>query len=392
MASKTKTISINPALFSVGKKKTKKAKDAKEAVTSKPKPLLTPIISPNVLKTKLLNRIKQHKQKEIKAAALSSKLYVKASINNHKLNHSNNSRNSRHSSRNSSLSSNGSNDDELLDSINYLQALSKEDAKQKHKSHLDKQTLKKYPPSMATPTPAKAIVELPDSLQINTRMAPLSIKPPSQILNDVPYGILKGGLKPTYKEWSRTQRNLSSSNSTNISSLLDSRENKLHNLRNKIHHRHQLSSDTPILNNMPNPTSTHTSSATNMVTSNMMGGNNNNNNNNSGQVIATKHITKKTIKRKYTLGRSKIKRMVSVLIKDRNTRKQITQAHTDLKRKNLNDIKTYLKEHNLIKSGAKTPTDVLRKMYESSMLAGEITNSNVDTMLHNFAEKEKDTE
>lgn len=111
---------------------------------------------------------------------------------------------------------------------------------------------------------------------------------------------------------------------------------------------------------------------------------------NGGKHIATKHITKKTIKRKYTLGKSTIKKTVRLLIKDRRTRSKILNAQKELKRKNINDIKTYLREHNLIKTGSNAPNDVLRKLYESAMLAGEITNSNPDTLLHNFSKDDKE--
>jgi hypothetical protein len=110
---------------------------------------------------------------------------------------------------------------------------------------------------------------------------------------------------------------------------------------------------------------------------------------NGGKIIATKHITKKTIKRKYTLGRSNIKKIVSVLIKDRGTRKKVLNAQKDLKRKNINDIKLYLREHNLIKIGSNAPNDVLRKLYESAMLSGEITNNNTETLLHNLSKEDK---
>jgi hypothetical protein len=106
--------------------------------------------------------------------------------------------------------------------------------------------------------------------------------------------------------------------------------------------------------------------------------------------IATKRTTKKTIKRKYTLGRSKIRKSVAVLIKDRGTRKQVLNAQKDLKRKPMNDVKSYLREHNLIKVGSNAPNDVMRKMYESAMLAGEIKNSNVETLLHNFSKDDKE--
>ena len=77
-------------------------------------------------------------------------------------------------------------------------------------------------------------------------------------------------------------------------------------------------------------------------------------------------------------------------MKNRGTRKLILHAQKDLKRKQINDIKTYLREHNLIKVGSNAPNDVLRKMYESAMLAGEITNSNAETLLHNFSKSDKE--
>jgi uncharacterized membrane-anchored protein len=73
-----------------------------------------------------------------------------------------------------------------------------------------------------------------------------------------------------------------------------------------------------------------------------------------------------------------------VLIKDRDTRKRILHAQKELKKKPLNDVKKYLREHGLIKVGSNSPNDVIRKMYESSMLTGDIMNNNKDILLHNF--------
>jgi tRNA G10 N-methylase Trm11 len=107
------------------------------------------------------------------------------------------------------------------------------------------------------------------------------------------------------------------------------------------------------------------------------------------KIKTTKKLLKKTIHKKYTLGKSNIKRTVAVLLKDNNTRKNIINAQKDLKGKSVNDVKTYLRNHNLIKIGSNAPNDVIRKIYESAMLAGEITNNNKDIMLHNFMKEDK---
>jgi hypothetical protein len=126
---------------------------------------------------------------------------------------------------------------------------------------------------------------------------------------------------------------------------------------------------------------------------------NNNNNNNNNAVDTNKRDAsdinilmpskikekiKKTIKRTYTVGRSKTSNIVGVLIKDNYTRKKITSAQKELKQKPINDLKKYLREHNLIKAGSNAPADVLRKTYESAMLAGDIVNINEETLMHNF--------
>ena len=249
-------------------------------------------------------------------------------------------------------------------------------------------------------------------------------------IDNIPYGVLKGGIKPTYRDWSKTQRNNMITNPNASLSIQGGgvtkqkieRETRLQSLREKLKNKQaeennkklaennetiqsiqpiqsiqsiqpiqpiqsiqsiqsiqpiqpNITSELQVKENLPIP-QIEILNVTPLENSNE-------------QIIATKKTTKRTIKRKYTLGKSKIKKAVGVLIKDRGTRKKVISAQKDLKKRPINDIKNYLREHNLIKVGSNAPNDVIRKLYESAMLAGEITNSNSETLLHNFSKDDK---
>lgn len=94
---------------------------------------------------------------------------------------------------------------------------------------------------------------------------------------------------------------------------------------------------------------------------------------------------KKTVKRTYSLGKSKTKPSVSVLVSNKTVRNNIIEKEQFLKQTPLLEIRKYLMKHGFIKVGTVTPNDVLRKMYESALLiCGEVHNYNSETLMYNF--------
>jgi hypothetical protein len=395
-----KTISINPSLFSMGGSKTKKNREKKT------KPAIAPLISPNVLKNKLLKRIKEHKQRETENLENNKRKLPtpEESIKNNVVKHD--------------LLSSFS--DEFSDSINYLQTLSKQKKindekinydkqKQHRKEQLERKTVRNYQPLTSSQPHVEHNInlDLPEELMakplivvntdtLSTGGEPIQLH--TKTSDSIPYGILKGGSKQTYRDWARTQRNHDVTNpqaaliiqGVELNKGKNERENRLNNLREKLKQKQiedfvNKSEDAMITQNLiQNHVIEHpviSQPQQNIIPVNV---------GIDEEIIATKRITKKTIKRKYTLGRSKIKKTVSILVKDRGTRKLILGAQKDLKRKSINDVREYLRDHNLIKIGSNAPNDVIRKLYESAMLAGEITNSNSEILLHNFSKDDKE--
>ncbi len=102
------------------------------------------------------------------------------------------------------------------------------------------------------------------------------------------------------------------------------------------------------------------------------------------QMVPVKQIVTRKVKKTYTLGKHKGKRIVSVLVKDRATRKKIVDAQKMLRKRSIPEMKQYLKDHQLLKVGSTAPNDIVRQMYESAIMTGEIVNDNTDVLLHNI--------
>jgi hypothetical protein len=93
------------------------------------------------------------------------------------------------------------------------------------------------------------------------------------------------------------------------------------------------------------------------------------------------------VKKVFQLGRNKKNKTVSVLLKNNSTRKKIENDKINFKKTNISTVKNFLKKQNLIKFGTTAPNNLLREIYESTKLCGEITNDNTKSLIHNFNEE-----
>ena len=101
-----------------------------------------------------------------------------------------------------------------------------------------------------------------------------------------------------------------------------------------------------------------------------------------------KNIIKKKRKkkrvRKLTLGRDIKNRIVRVIIKNKTMKKKVEDKKIQLKKKSIYEIKKHLRRKGLIKIGSAAPKDVLKQIYMDSNMAGEVFNKSPEILLHNF--------
>ena len=323
MSSK-KTITISPDLLSGKNSKTKKRRQRK----SKP----TNVLKPNTLKKALLKRIKEHAAKEKKTQ----------------------------DSKNETDEADQSFQNDFDKHLNYLTNLSKEKKKNKTQKKLVSHSTPNQiqaPVSHSTPNQIQAPVvniDLPNELSSSPVPPKEDFKSTtsfSHTKTPPPYGCLKRGNKPTYKEWKRqTQKKMDTIDIIDQEPKGEpsSRAVKLDEIRKRLKE-----------NNIKQQQEAEKSK----------------------QPTLTK---RRTCKRKYKFGKNTKKNVVSVLIKNTTTRKNVQQEYNIIKNTPIAEVKDYLKEKALLKAGSLAPNDVLRKTYEQLHLAGDVSNKNGDVLVHNY--------
>ena len=303
-----KSISINPDFFNFKKKK----KNKKQKPSFKKNKL-----KPNDVKKKLIARIKEHQKREKQKEIDEQEKKEENTFEN-----------------------------DFQSTLSYLEEMKKKKRKQK----IEKQKRKTLKNRQKLSQPS--IEPLQNNIQVD-------INPMNEpVRKDPPYGCLKGGSKPTWKQYNKTLKN-------NKKEILDEYQNK------------------PLLNFNLNINDEFTERKDKLkeLQTKFQG---------ISEVVKPKKykIKTKRRRRKITLGKNRHKNIVGVLVKSKKTRRIIKNEVNVLKRKSINEVKSYLRKHNLIKIGSNAPDHIFRSIYESAYLTGDIKNKNADVLLHNWNEDE----
>lgn len=349
--SERKTIQFNPALLvSTSNNKTRKKREPSEKRIR--------IREENqerkkTLKRNLLNMIRSYQEDKLKNVAQDDFIQV--------------------NEKKSAGYSNTFNSD-FEESLKYLDSLTKEPKVSQNETPKYNYTLKTYNDFSSTngnnfatnenvniSFPESAISPEPVSLN-SSYFTPQSTSHVTINASDPPYGILKGGTKPTWRAFNHTQKNHNINEpNTTISSEIKPDYEKYREESNELStNKRDISIVRQLLEKKENERKSKYAT-----------------------LINKKH--KKIARRTFKIGKSKKNNTISVLVSNRTIRNNIATKKHQLSQMPINDVKRYLIRKGFIKVGTSAPSDVLRKMYESALLmCGEIENHNPDNLLYNY--------
>jgi hypothetical protein len=315
-----KSISINPSYFKIGGKKEKKKKK---------KPSFKNKLKPNDIKKKLIAKIKAHQKKE-KDKEITE-----------------------HEKENNTFKN------EFQETLSYLEDMKKKKKQKKQKKKEKRKnrnkTLKKSTQQagfMSQTNDNKIDINPMNSGNSSNTNSSNSNDNINSILPDPPHGCLKGGKKPTWRQYNKTLKKNKNEilneytikPNFNLSSQFEERSDKLEKLKDKFREINEP--------NTPKKTK----------------------------------IKTRRIRRKITLGKNKKGGFVGVLVKSKQTRKNVKREVDVLKHKSIQEVKDYLRKHNLTKIGSSAPDHILRATFENAYLSGNISNNNSEILLHNWQE------
>lgn len=386
MSSK-KVISINPDFFSMsgGKQKksgnngkTSKNKTMKKQNIMKQK-LKQMSLKPSKMKKDLLRRIKEH-QKQQGSGSIS--------------------KNDSSEKPKGSLSFSGA-----LSSLENIVAQQKKDAKKKQmqqrKPLVNTSSAVPKPPvinaesitNIGAPTGVHSNGTHPDPRStimtpVNVSHAHISTLPKMSLKPDPPYGCLKGGKKKTYRQYygkhhnKTLKRGISSVHSEkqakevvplvishkNGESDLDQREKNSNESNIDITNNDIIKSEPIVLERQKKLDDYRKK----LVQRRRL---------NKGVSYKKKYKVHR-YRKTYKLGKQGGN--INVLIKNNKTQKKIKRAIQTIEQTPLIEVKKYLKERQMLKTGSSAPEYVLRSIYKDAMLSGDIKNVSDDVLMHNY--------
>ena len=327
-----KTIQINPEYLALHGRGSKKYRTQKRGRKQKP---MAPKQS-NKMRRELLGRIKEFQKRKEEETSEVPRKKTNANLENES--------NEFHQEFNRSLSF-------LQDLATRKKRHKKRGSTIKHSGGNPSKVAVDLPPEMME---VRTAVSKKHSLQTPGHQDPIAASTPKEVIapqittptvapsgpkDAPPYGALKRGTRPTFREWKRMSQKGRTPDPTPLIHIEDKPKEILSDRQEKLK---QLKAKTKI------------------------GG--------------KKASRIKTVK--YRLG--KLPDKVAVLIKDCKTRKRVQHEHGALKTQSILEVKNYLRGKNLLKSGSNAPNDVLRQLYEQSILAGDVENTGKETLMHNF--------
>lgn len=93
----------------------------------------------------------------------------------------------------------------------------------------------------------------------------------------------------------------------------------------------------------------------------------------------------RTVRRTHYVGKNKTLSEVSVLVSNKTIRNRTLAKTHEIRQKPMEEVKRFLINKGFVRVGTSAPNDVLRKMYETAQLVcGEIQNHNPENLLFNF--------
>lgn len=337
-----KTISINPELFKVTSNTTRKKR--KDDNPNKEIKVRAPKVQNNkTLRGKLLKYIRDQQEKNYREKMDSdSRIHIS----------------NQHPIKNPLEDF----DSDFDSSLQYLMSIADENEKKQkiQHTHNHNSTIKHYPNQTTSFIPS-----MNDFENVSTILPEIFNTPSVMKINLPNYGCLKGGKLPTYRTWkNQTQRNYPPLQQNRVipkvypmiasESKMTPSMNDLEKEREKAKERTEMKKMAMQQKPKAQP--------------------------------KLKYLKqKKTLKRTYHVGKSKVAPKVAVLVSNKTIRSNVTTKAQLLKQTPMEEIRKFLIKKGLIKVGSTSPNDVLRKMYESVvMISGDLVNHNPDNLLYNF--------